>query len=91
MRLLARAKAVRGSVLDPFRWAEVRRVERRLAGEYWTAIEAALTGLDAAAIPAAVELADLAEVVRGYEDIKLANVERFRAALSEATKQMSDR
>ena len=86
MRVLARAKALRGSLLDPFRWAEVRRVERRLAGEYWSAIEAVLPGLDAYSIPAAVRIAELAQLVRGYESIKLANVERFRGALAEAAR-----
>ena len=31
---LAAAKRLRGTVLDPFRWAEVRKVERQLPGEY---------------------------------------------------------
>lgn len=82
MRLLARAKGLRGTWLDPFRWAEVRRVERRLAGDYWSAIESRLASLDADSIGAAVEVAELAEIVRGYEDIKLANVERFEAELA---------
>ncbi len=81
IRALARAKVVRGTPLDPFRWAEVRRVERALPKEYVGAIDRVLAGLSIVNLPAAIELAGLADLVRGYEQIKLANVERFRQAL----------
>jgi indolepyruvate ferredoxin oxidoreductase len=57
--------------LDPFGRAEVRRVERALPGEYLARVESAPADV-------AVAVAELADVVRGYEDIKLANVARFR-------------
>ena len=31
---LARSKRVRGTVADPFRWAEVRKLERAMIPEY---------------------------------------------------------
>ncbi|MEM7274286.1 MAG: indolepyruvate ferredoxin oxidoreductase family protein [Actinomycetota bacterium] len=82
--LLARGKRLRGTPADPFRWAEVRRVERALPGQYLAALDRALDRLDATSLPALVELAGLPDLVRGYEDIKLANVVRYRAALAEA-------
>ena len=56
---------------------EVRRVERALIGEYRGLVEKALIGLDAASHARAVKLANLPDLIRGYEDIKLANVRRF--------------
>jgi len=77
-RALYAMRGLRGSGLDPFGWPEVRRVERALVGEYRTLVEKALIGLDAASHARAVKLASLPDIVRGYEDIKLANVRRFR-------------
>jgi indolepyruvate ferredoxin oxidoreductase len=85
IELLAKSKRLRGTMLDPFRWAEVRRVERKLVGEYRTAIDAALASLDVATLGRAVDIAELPDIVRGYEDIKLANVARFRAELKRLT------
>jgi indolepyruvate ferredoxin oxidoreductase len=72
-RLLRAGRRLRGTALDPFGRAEVRRVERALADEYLALVESAPAEV-------AVPVAELADVVRGYEDIKLANVERFREA-----------
>ena len=83
IRTLARGKRVRGTVADPFRWAKVRRVERQLPGEYRKALDRALGRLTADNLSVVVELASLPDLVRGYEDIKLANVERYREALAE--------
>jgi len=77
-RALRGMRGLRGSPFDPFGWAEVRRVERALVGEYRGLIEKALVGLDAASHARAVKLANLPDLIRGYEEIKLANVRRFR-------------
>jgi indolepyruvate ferredoxin oxidoreductase len=78
-RMLAGMKGLRGTALDPFGRAKVRRVEQALPGEYRALIERALGGLSPATYERAVRLARLPDVIRGYEDIKLANVEKFRA------------
>ena len=88
IRTLARGKRVRGTVADPFRWAKVRRVERQLPGEYRKALDRALGRLTAGNLPAVVELAALPDLVRGYEDIKLANVERYRRTLDETLRRL---
>ncbi len=77
-RLLARLKGLRGTALDPFGRAEVRRVERALIGEYRALIEKAMAGLSAENYERAVKLAALPDLIRGYEDVKLAGVKRFR-------------
>jgi indolepyruvate ferredoxin oxidoreductase len=78
-RGLLSMKRLRGTALDPFGRAEVRRVERALPGEYRALIECLLGGLTPATHERAVTAARLPDIVRGYEDIKLRNVEKFRA------------
>jgi len=77
-RALYAMRGLRGSSLDPFGWAEIRRVERALVDEYRALIDRALTGLDGASHARAVKLASLPDLIRGYEHVKLANVRRFR-------------
>jgi len=76
--VLARMKMLRGTPLDPFGYAAVRRVERQLPGEYRSLIEKVLAGLSPESYERAVKLAELPDVIRGYEDIKLRNVQQFR-------------
>ena len=80
-RLLARLKGLRGTPLDPFGFARVRQVERQLIGEYRTLIEKALVGLSPESYERAVKLASLPDLIRGYEEIKLRNVAKFREAV----------
>ncbi len=81
---LAKGKKLRGTPADPFGRAEVRKVERQLPGEYTDAIDRVLRQLSATNYDQAVAIAELSELVRGYEDIKLANVATFREALATA-------
>ena len=81
IRLLAGAKRLRGTWLDPFGKSKVRRTERRLPEEYQKAIRGALASVTAQSLDRAVELAELPDLVRGYEHIKLANVVEFRRRL----------
>jgi indolepyruvate ferredoxin oxidoreductase len=77
-RALRGMRGLRGGPLDVFGWPEVRRVERALVDEYVALVDKALAGLDADSYDKAARLAALPDVIRGYEDIKLANVRRFR-------------
>jgi indolepyruvate ferredoxin oxidoreductase len=81
-RVMRAMRRLRGTPLDIAGLPKVRRVERALIGEYRDLVAGALDrpGL-------ALQLAGLADMVRGYEEIKLRNVERFRA---EAERLMSD-
>ena len=80
-RLLVSLRRLRGTGLDPFGYARVRRVERSLIGEYRTLIDKALVGLSPETYERAVKLAVLPDLIRGYENIKLGNVQRFRDAV----------
>ncbi len=75
---LAALKGLRGTPFDVFGYAEVRRVERELVGEYRRMIEAALGRLGAQNHDTAVAIAELPDEIRGYERIKLDNVRRVR-------------
>lgn len=67
-------RRLRGTWLDPFGYAEVRRVERRLVVQYERTVAACLAELSTANHGAAVELASLPDLVRGYEQVKLRSV-----------------
>jgi indolepyruvate ferredoxin oxidoreductase len=81
LRGLARGKRLRGTPFDPFGYAKVRRVERRLAREYRRLAERLADRLTAANLERGVALAELPDEVRGYEHVKLVNVARYRAEL----------
>jgi indolepyruvate ferredoxin oxidoreductase len=76
-RLLKGSRRLRGTALDPFGRAEVRRVERALPGEYRDLIDRVLPYL-ASDYAEAVELLKAPAVIRGYENVKLGNVAVFR-------------
>ena len=77
-RVLVALRRLRGTALDVFGRAQVRRVERQLIGEYGGLVDKALIGLSPESYERAVTLANLPDVIRGYEDVKLRNVRRFR-------------
>jgi indolepyruvate ferredoxin oxidoreductase len=78
LRALVRLRRLRGTHLDPFGSARVRRVERELIEEYRALVAQALERLDGETAQRVAEIAALPDLVRGYEEIKLRNVERFR-------------
>jgi indolepyruvate ferredoxin oxidoreductase len=57
--------------------------------QYRTLIEELLPALGPQTHAAAVELAALPDLVRGYEEIKLANVARYRERLAELRGELS--
>ncbi len=70
-------------MLDPFRWTKVRRAERALPGEYLAAMTKVLGSLTAENLDAAVRVAELPDLVRGYEELKLERVAEFRRRLAD--------
>ncbi|MET8874938.1 indolepyruvate ferredoxin oxidoreductase family protein [Nocardia sp. NPDC004604] len=83
LRVLAQGKRLRGTKFDPFGYAHVRRVERALLAHYTEMVTMLATDLDRAGYDRAIRAAALPDMVRGYEDIKLANVELYRNSLQE--------
>ncbi len=83
LKMLAKGKMLRGTKLDPFGYAHVRRVERELLAHYTAVVRRLAAGLAVGNYDTAVTVAGLPDVVRGYEDVKLGNVELYRARLRE--------
>ncbi|CAA0128614.1 Uncharacterised protein [Mycolicibacterium vanbaalenii] len=83
LRVLAKGKRLRGTRFDPFGYAHVRRVERGLLAEYTAVVTRLAAELEPSNYDRAVEIAGLAEMVRGYEDIKLAGVQAYHDRLCE--------
>jgi indolepyruvate ferredoxin oxidoreductase len=77
MRVLARLKGLRGTRLDPFGWTAERRTERRLRDGYAAMVEGLLPRLRPENHAAAVELAGLPDLVRGFGHVKEGNARAY--------------
>ena len=89
-RVLRAMRGLRGTPMDPFGRTRVRVVERELIGEYLGLVDHLIDRLSPATTPLAVRLAELPDVVRGYEDVKLRTVESYRQSLAELRAQLDD-
>ena len=79
-RVLKACRGLRGTKLDPFGHTQERRLERQLAKDYAAMVtEALLPALRADKLPLAVQIAEVAQRVRGYGPVKLANLATARA------------
>ena len=87
-RLLVALRRLRGTPLDPFGHAKVRKIERELVVEYRDAVRDALTALSPDNADVVVRLAGLPDLVRGYEAIKLGNVAKYRYELAAARAEL---
>jgi indolepyruvate ferredoxin oxidoreductase len=80
-------KGLRGTPLDVFGYAHLRREERRLIGWYRGLVEQALERLTPETESTVLEIARLPDAIRGYEEIKLRSIasaeQRASALLSE--------
>ena len=81
LRLLARGKVLRGSVLDPFGWMRERRMERALRDRYFALVDEIMVHLEGANLEAAVALASYPEGIRGYGPVKDEAVKRVEAGV----------
>ncbi|MGV1007492.1 MAG: indolepyruvate ferredoxin oxidoreductase family protein [Dermatophilaceae bacterium] len=88
-RTLAPMKRLRGTPLDPFGRDHVRVVERALVEEYEEALGDILASLSTDTHEVAVRLASLPDLVRGYDEVKLRNVEAYRQQLSMLRAQLT--
>ncbi|MBB6554156.1 indolepyruvate ferredoxin oxidoreductase family protein [Nonomuraea rubra] len=87
-RGLRAARVLRGTAFDVFGRAGVRRVERELIPEYRDLVRTALDRLTPGTAAAVEELAGLPDLIRGYEDIKLARVTEFRERARKALENL---
>ncbi|MFI8992017.1 indolepyruvate ferredoxin oxidoreductase family protein [Streptomyces antimycoticus] len=87
-RTLRAMRKVRGTRLDLFGYVEVRRVERELILEYRETILGALSTARPNDLDAVMELAELPDMVRGYEQIKLDNVDAYHRRRTELLEKL---
>ncbi|HSY16469.1 MAG TPA: indolepyruvate ferredoxin oxidoreductase family protein [Jatrophihabitantaceae bacterium] len=81
--VLYACRRLRGTSLDPFGRHEVRRLERELIADFGTLVATASSDLDQDSYERAVELATLPDLIRGFDHVKLRNVEVYRSKLAE--------
>ena len=86
---LRAGRRLRGTPLDLFGYAAVRRCERQLRGEYRAAVRELLGTLDEVNRPEAVAIADLVDQVRGYEHLKMRRVKTYREDLARRVEEFT--
>ncbi|HEX2088065.1 MAG TPA: DUF6537 domain-containing protein, partial [Solirubrobacteraceae bacterium] len=89
-RVLRALRRLRGTPFDVFGLPKVRRVERALVGEYRDLVARSLEELRPETQPTVVKIAALPDMVRGYEEIKLRNVERYRAEAERLERELRE-
>ena len=77
--LLARCKGLRGTAFDPFGYTAERRTERALIGEYQALIQELLANLRPDNHAQALEVAKVAEQIKGFGHVKERNLHAARA------------
>ena len=82
-RILMAMRRLRGTKLDLFGYSGQRRAERALIAEYDALIEQALTRVGELGEDVLSEVVALPDMVRGYEEVKTSNIERFHARAAE--------
>jgi len=87
-KLLRALRGLRGTKLDGFGYAHVRRVERGLITEYETWLARLVDDLTSERYPVAVRLMKLPDEVRGYEEVKLRSIERYHEQASNLLREL---
>jgi len=75
--VLSAMRRLRGTAFDPFGHTAMRRAERALIDRYDRLVLDAVAQLRPENLATVGALVALADDVRGYEDVKLANIARF--------------
>ena len=86
MRVLAKFRHLRGSMLDPFARSHDRKLDRELIADYERIVEEIIVNLDLANHEAAIELASIPDQIRGFGHVReryLASARPRQAALLE--------
>ncbi len=81
--VLRAMRGLRGTAFDPFGLDRVRRLERELLAEYETTVQQLLEDLRPENLELAVRIAELPDLIRGYDEVKLRGVARYREQRSQ--------
>jgi indolepyruvate ferredoxin oxidoreductase len=82
-------RRLRGSRADIFGYTRMRRLERQLIADYRSSVEAGLARLHPDTADLVARIAALPDMIRGYEQVKLASVQRYRAELESLSAELS--
>jgi len=82
-RVLRAGRQLRGTAFDPFGRQAVRRDERELITWYEGLLSDALAMLNPANAGTVLQIAELPDLIRGYEQVKAGNAARARARADE--------
>ena len=82
LKLTSKGRFLRGTKLDPFGRAHVRVVERELIASHTALVEKLTASLSADNYVNAATVASSSELIRGFEDVKLRNVEKYKETLA---------
>ncbi|MER2536546.1 MAG: indolepyruvate ferredoxin oxidoreductase family protein [Rhizobiaceae bacterium] len=88
-KALATLKVIRGSALDVFSYTAERRLERALLAQYEADVGLIAERLSPRSLEAAVALASLPVVIRGYGHVKAANAARAAEERMRLLKRLS--
>ena len=88
LKLVAKAKGLRGTPFDAFGYTLERRMERELARDYADTMEAILPKLTRENLQLVEEFAALPEHIRGYGHIKIRNVRQAKQQESKLLQQL---
>ena len=88
--VLRSGKRVRGTPLDVFGLAKVRRIERAMIDEYIDAIDTLVERFDQIGAARCIQIAGLPDAVRGYETLKLRRAGAYRLELAEQLARLGD-
>lgn len=83
-------KRLRGTHFDPFGRDHVRVVERELLAEFEALVDELAARVGESNHAVALELAQLPDVVRGYDDVKLDNVKTYKEQLTRLRARLTD-
>lgn len=89
-RLLAKLKGLRGSRFDPFGRSKERVMERQLIVDYQQLVTDLLAQLNTGNYDQVVEIAALAQRIKGFGYIKLASIEQYQEELGGHLKQLRE-
>ncbi len=87
-RLMARLRFLRGTLLDPFRNSDERKLERRLVSEFETDVDDLVQRLTPETHALAVRVAGLPETIKGYGRVKEASAAEAGTARTQALQKL---
>jgi indolepyruvate ferredoxin oxidoreductase len=89
-RIMARLRFLRGTWLDPFRFSDERKLERRLLAEFEADVADFIQRLTPQSHSAAVRVVGAYEGIRGYGHVKEASASEAAKARSNALAELKD-